>query len=179
MDFVAKDAKGQQCPKGVVVNMSLGGPPSDAVNQAAKGITSAGLFLAVAAGNEAADASTSSPASEESVCTVGATEKDDSFASYSNFGSLVDVLAPGTDIESTWIGGGKKTISGTSMATPHVAGIGAYYLGMGQKVDGLCEYLASVGLKGAIKGVPSGTKNSLINNGAGGGNATRVALRML
>lgn len=105
MDFVAKDAAGQSCPKGVVVNMSLGGSSSRAVNEAAASIVDAGLFLAVAAGNEATDASSSSPASEETACTVGATTKDDELAEYSNFGSLVDILAPGTDIESTWIGG--------------------------------------------------------------------------
>jgi len=108
MDFVARDAGGQSCPKGVVVNMSLGGGFSAAVNDAAASIVSAGLFLAVAAGNEATDASTSSPASERSVCTVGATTIDDQLAYYSNFGSIVDILAPGTDIKSTWIGG--KTV---------------------------------------------------------------------
>lgn len=109
MDFVAGDASGQSCPKGVVVNMSLGGGFSAAVNDAAASIVSAGLFLAVAAGNEAADASNSSPASEKSVCTVGATTIDDELAEYSNFGNIVDILAPGTDIESTWIGG--QTVS--------------------------------------------------------------------
>ncbi|KAJ0128486.1 Proteinase T, partial [Colletotrichum tanaceti] len=85
--------------------MSLGGPTSAAVNEAAAAIVRAGLFLAVAAGNEAADASTSSPASEASACTVGATAEDDSLAEYSNFGAVVDILAPGSDIESTWPGG--------------------------------------------------------------------------
>ena len=111
MDFVTGDAKNQDCPKGAVVNMSLGGSKSDAINQAAASIVDAGLFLAVAAGNEAADASTSSPASEEKACTVGATTKDDQLAEYSNFGKLVDILAPGTDILSTWPGG--KTVSFT------------------------------------------------------------------
>lgn len=165
MDFVAKDAASQDCPKGVVVNMSLGGPTSGAVNKAAAAITSAGLFLAVAAGNEATDASSSSPASEESACTVGATDKNDQLAEYSNFGKVVDVLAPGTDIESTWIGGKTNVISGTSMASPHVAGIGAYFLGKGQKVAGLCDYIAKTGLKDVIQGVPQDTANVLINNG--------------
>lgn len=111
MDFVASDAEGQECPNGVVVNMSLGGSYSAAVNEAAASITGAGLFLAVAAGNEATDAEESSPASEESACTVGATTIDDELAEYSNFGSLVDILAPGTDIESTWPGG--ETVSST------------------------------------------------------------------
>lgn len=165
MDFVTKDASSQDCPKGVVVNMSLGGPTSQAVNSAAADIVSAGLFLAVAAGNEATDASSSSPASQESACTVGATDKTDTLAEYSNFGSVVDLLAPGTDIKSTWNDGQTKIISGTSMASPHVAGLGAYFLGLGQKAQGLCDYLVEKGLKDVIKSVPSDTANVLINNG--------------
>ncbi|KAI1477367.1 subtilisin-like protein [Daldinia eschscholtzii] len=166
MDFVAKDAAGQTCPKGVVVNMSLGGSSSTAVNQAAASIVDAGLFLAVAAGNEATDASSSSPASEQSACTVGATTKDDELAEYSNFGSLVDILAPGTDIESTWIGGSTNVISGTSMASPHIAGLGAYYLGLdAASAESLCDYIAQSAISDAISGVPSDTANLLANNG--------------
>ncbi|KND91783.1 Cuticle-degrading protease [Tolypocladium ophioglossoides CBS 100239] len=165
MDFVSRDAAGQNCPRGVVVNMSLGGGRSSAVNQAAANIVSAGLFLAVAAGNSAQDASNFSPASEPTACTVGATVRDDSLASYSNFGSLVRVLAPGTAITSTWPGGSTNTISGTSMASPHVAGLGAYFLGLGQSTSGLCSYIAQHALSNVISGVPSGTLNLLINNG--------------
>ncbi|RDA84399.1 putative subtilisin-like protease [Ophiocordyceps camponoti-leonardi (nom. inval.)] len=165
MDFVAKDAAKQKCPKGVVVNMSLGGSFSKAVNSAAANIVKAGLFLAVAAGNDGADASEYSPASEPSACTVGATTRVDALASYSNIGSVVDVLAPGSNITSTWVGGKTKSISGTSMASPHVAGIGAYFLGAGEKVEGLCQHIAKQALKGAVTGVPGDTKNLLINNG--------------
>ncbi|RDA91822.1 putative subtilisin-like protease [Ophiocordyceps camponoti-saundersi (nom. inval.)] len=165
MDFVAKDAKKQNCPKGVVVNMSLGGGFSKAVNTAAANIAKSGVFLAVAAGNDGADASEYSPASEPSACTVGATTRVDALASYSNIGKAVDVLAPGSNITSTWIGGKTKSISGTSMASPHVAGIGAYFLGAGRKVEGLCEHIAGQALKGAVTGVPGDTKNLLINNG--------------
>ncbi|KAG5743737.1 hypothetical protein H9Q70_013554 [Fusarium xylarioides] len=169
MDFVSGHAKDENCPNGVVVNMSLGGETSDAVNQAAKAIVDAGLFLAVAAGNDGKDASGSSPASEESACTVGATTRDDTLADYSNFGSVVDVLAPGTDILSTWPNGKTNTISGTSMASPHVAGLAAYFLGLGQKAEGTCDYIASKAFDGVISSVPSGTVNKLINNGVGGG----------
>ena len=165
MDYVTKNASSQNCPKGSVANMSLGGGKSDAVNQAAASIVSAGIFLAVAAGNDGADASGYSPASEPTACTVGATVKDDTLATYSNIGSLVDVLAPGTDILSTWLNGGTNTISGTSMASPHVAGLGAYFLGLGQSTAGLCDYIAQNGLKDVIQNVPSGTANILINNG--------------
>ncbi|KHN98377.1 subtilisin-like protease [Metarhizium album ARSEF 1941] len=169
MDYVAKEAKNQTCPKGVVVNMSLGGEKSAAVNDAAKGITTAGLFLAVAAGNDGEDASAYSPASEPSACTVGATTKSDALAKYSNTGSIVDVLAPGSDILSTWIGGKTNTISGTSMASPHVAGIGAYFLGKGTPAAGLCQFIVDKGLKNVITGVSGSTPNVLINNGEGGG----------
>jgi hypothetical protein len=109
MDFGVSDSPSRNCPKGVVVNLSLGGSVSASVNAAAANIVSAGIFMAVAAGNEAADASTSSPAPEPSVCTVGATDITDDLAYYSNFGSLIEILTPGTDIESTWSGG--QTVS--------------------------------------------------------------------
>lgn len=165
MDFVASHADDESCPNGAVVNMSLGGEASQAINSAAKSIVDAGLFLAVAAGNEATDASSSSPASEVSACTVGATTRNDSLSDFSNFGDLVDVLAPGTDILSTWPGGQTNTISGTSMASPHVAGLAAYFLGLGQKAEGLCDYIASQAISGIVANVPRGTVNKLINNG--------------
>ncbi|KAH7313748.1 cephalosporin C acetylhydrolase [Stachybotrys elegans] len=165
MEFVVDDAGSQDCPSGVVVNMSLGGGFSSSINSAAAAISSAGLFLAVAAGNEAQDAGNVSPASEPSACTVGATDSDDVLASFSNFGSGVDVLAPGVDVESSIPGGGSEFLSGTSMASPHVAGLAAYLLGTGQSASGLCDYIASTALEGLISDVPGSTPNLLINNG--------------
>jgi subtilisin family serine protease len=92
--------------------MSLGGSKSTAVNAAAAGVVAAGVFLAVAAGNEAQSAANVSPASEPSVFTVGATDSSDAFASFSNYGSLVDGNAPGVSILSTWKNGG--TVSDTA-----------------------------------------------------------------
>ena len=86
--------------------MSLGGARSTAVNSAAANVVSAGVFLAVAAGNEAQDASNSSPASEATAYTVGATDSSDRLASFSNYGTVVDILAPGVSILSTWLNGG-------------------------------------------------------------------------
>lgn len=86
--------------------MSLGGSRSTAVNSAAAGVVSAGVFLAVAAGNDAKDATNYSPASEASAYTVGATDSSDKLASFSNFGAPVDILAPGVAILSTWLNGG-------------------------------------------------------------------------
>lgn len=163
MDWVASDGRTRAgCSRGVVVNMSLGGGFSSSINSAATGITNAGLFLAVAAGNEAQNAANVSPASAASACTVGATDSSDRTASFSNYGAVVDVYAPGVSVLSTWISSGTRSISGTSMASPHVAGLGAYFLGLGASTPAnLCNYIRSRALSGRISGVPSGTVNLL------------------
>ena len=107
MDFVAQDYKSRKCPKGAMVSISLAGKKSDAINAGAAALVKVGLFVAAVAGSEAGDAGDSSPGSEPTVCTAGATDKADNIAEFSSFGSLVDVFAPGVDIESTWINGGK------------------------------------------------------------------------
>lgn len=169
MNYVATDSQSRSCPKGTVANMSLGGSTSTAVNSAAAAMVQAGVFLAVAAGNDGANAANSSPASEPTVCTVGATTSADALASYSNFGALVDILAPGSNILSSWIGSNSatNTISGTSMATPHIAGLGAYLLALNgaQTPAALCAYIQSSSTKSKITGVPSSTKNYLAFNG--------------
>jgi subtilisin family serine protease len=166
MDWVASDGRTRAgCSRGVVVNMSLGGGLSTAINNAATGITNAGLFLAVAAGNEGQNAANVSPASTASACTVGATDINDRTASFSNFGAVLDVYAPGVNVLSTWIGSTTRSISGTSMASPHIAGLGAYYLGLGASTPtNLCTYIRSQALSGRITGVPSGTSNLLAQN---------------
>jgi len=169
MNFVATDSKTRNCPNGTVANMSLGGGLSTSTNSAAAALVNAGVFLAVAAGNDNKDAKNYSPASEPTVCTVGATANTDAKSSFSNFGSVVDVFAPGTSILSTWIGSNTatNTISGTSMASPHIAGLGAYLLGLlGKKTPAaLCSYIGSTANSGVITGLPSGTKNLLAFNG--------------
>lgn len=109
MDFVAKDYKTRGCPKGAMANMSLGGSYSAAVNKAAASLVASGVFVSVAAGGSNTDAKDTSPASEVTVCTVGASTERDERASYSNYGAVVDIFAPGGNILSTWLKG--KTVS--------------------------------------------------------------------
>jgi subtilisin family serine protease len=110
-----------------VANMSLGGGFSSSLNSAVANAVSKGVTFAVAAGNSSADACTSSPSSEPSAITVGATTNLDARASYSNYGTCVDIFAPGSSITSAWNTSttATNTISGTSMATPHVTGVAA------------------------------------------------------
>ena len=91
--------------------MSLGGVRSTAVNSATSDVISSGVFLAVAAGNDAQDASNVSPASEPSAFTVGATNSSDGFAYFSNYGTSVDILAPGVSILSTWLNGSTVSVA--------------------------------------------------------------------
>ena len=115
--------------KPAVANMSLGGGYSSSLNTAATNLANSGVFLAVAAGNESQDACNVSPASAPGTYTVAASDRNDTRAYFSNYGGCVDGYAPGVDIKSAWLSGGTNIISGTSMASPHVAGVGALYKG--------------------------------------------------
>ncbi|WP_327134720.1 S8 family peptidase [Streptomyces sp. NBC_01343] len=125
IDWVTRNAV-----KPAVANMSLGGDPDDVLDAAVRGSIASGITYAVAAGNQSADASTHSPARVPAALTVGATNDCDARASYSNYGPLVDLFAPGDSITSAvfWGDDWSTTLSGTSMASPHVAGAAALYL---------------------------------------------------
>ncbi|CCV00614.1 unnamed protein product [Malassezia sympodialis ATCC 42132] len=116
--------------RGFVASMSLGGAKSPTLERAVNGAVSVGMHFAVAAGNENQDACNVSPASAKHAVTVGASTIADERAFFSNKGSCVDIFAPGLGVLSTWNAGPRSTnvMSGTSMATPHVAGLMAYML---------------------------------------------------
>jgi subtilisin family serine protease len=114
-----------------VANMSLGGGASAALDLAVQNVINDGVVMAVAAGNSNVDACNSSPARAVNAITVGSTTTTDARSSFSNIGTCVDIFAPGSSITSAWIGSTTaiSTISGTSMASPHVAGVAAVLLG--------------------------------------------------
>lgn len=111
-----------------VANMSLGGGNSAALDASVERAINAGITFAVAAGNSNINACSGSPNKVPAAITVASSTSNDSRSSFSNWGACVDIFAPGSDITSTWHNGGTNTISGTSMATPHVAGAVALYL---------------------------------------------------
>lgn len=154
LEWVAKDPAAQDIK---VINMSLGGPANQADQKSCTGATSplhksicsvraAGVSIVVAAGNEGTNAAKTVPATYPEVITVSAfrdlngepcgaegpkecgNRNDDTFAGFSNYGNDVDIAAPGMSILSTWPGGTTRTLSGTSMAAPHVAGAIALYI---------------------------------------------------
>jgi len=161
MDWVAANHV-----KPAVANMSLGGGLSTAINDAVARMTAAGVVLAVAAGNDGRDACRFSPAAAPSAITVGATTKTDSKASYSNYGTCLDIFAPGSGITSAWYQSDTQlnTISGTSMASPHVAGVAALYLqsNPGASPSQVDDALSANSTKNVVTSAGRGSLNYLL-----------------
>lgn len=150
-----------------VANLSLGGGASSALDAAINGLISKGTTVVVAAGNDGANACNYSPARVPAAITVAASTSSDALASYSNRGSCVDIIAPGSSILSTWHTGSTatNTISGTSMASPHVAGTAALFLqqfGFKSPAE-MDQILKSKSSKNVFASLPVGTPNYLLH----------------
>ena len=175
---VKKNKKGF---KGSTANMSLGGGKSPSLDLTVNAAVKAGLHFAVAAGNDNADACNYSPAGAKDAVTVGASSIYDNRAYFSNYGKCVDVFGPGVDIVSTYIGSkyAVASLSGTSMASPHVCGLLSYFLSLQPSSDSefavagtvtpaqLKKNILKFSTPDSIDDVPSDTPNLLIFNGAG------------
>ncbi|HEY0015972.1 MAG TPA: S8 family peptidase [Longimicrobium sp.] len=148
-----------------VANISLGGGLSAALNTAVNNLVNSGVFVAVPAGNSNADACNFSPASAAPAMTVMASSSTDARWPSSNYGSCTDIYAPGVNILSTWINSGTNTLSGTSMASAHVAGVAVLHKS-GNTVASpaiMTSWIINNAITNVITGNPAGTPNRLVN----------------
>jgi subtilisin family serine protease len=161
----------QNAPPRSVINLSLGSPFSSASNSAARAAYNAGVTVVVAAGNSNANAANYSPASESTAITVGAIDSSDVRASFSNYGTPLDVFAPGVNTLSAWIGSttATRSISGTSMASPHVAGLAAYLIALEglSSPSAVASRIVALSTTGRVSNPGSGSVNRIAYNGNG------------
>lgn len=187
VDEYKKNSKGKKKFKGSVANMSLGGGKAVTLDRAVNAAVDIGIHFAVAAGNDNADSCNYSPAAAEKAVTVGASTLGDERAYFSNYGKCNDIFAPGLNIQSTWIGSNTSTnvISGTSMASPHIAGLLAYLLSLQPSKDSafavadispkeLKANLIAIATTGALDKIPADTSNVLAWNGGGSSNYSDI-----
>lgn len=162
-----------------VANMSLGGGASTSLDDAVRSSITSGVTYAIAAGNSNANACSYSPARVTEAITVGATTSSDARASYSNYGSCLDLFAPGSSITSAWYTSSTatNTISGTSMATPHVTGTAALFLetNPGASPSAVASAIVASATSGVVSSAGTGSPNKLLyaplaaESGGGGG----------
>lgn len=153
--------------KANVVNMSLGGASSPTLDSAVQTLINRGIVVVAAAGNSTADACNFSPGRVSGAVTVAASTINDSFASFSNFGACVDIIAPGQAIKSAWYTSNSevKVLSGTSMAAPHVAGMAAIALTDADiEPSAVSAFLRDAALNQVISSVPAATANLLLRS---------------
>ncbi|GII79996.1 serine protease [Sphaerisporangium rufum] len=162
LDWIAKNAA-----RPAVVNVSLGGPKSPSVNEAANGLAREGIFVAAAAGNAFSNACDVSPASAPGILTVGASTRVDGQAIFSNTGPCVDVFAPGLAVTTSKAGGGSRVGNGTSFAAPYATGVAALYKqARGDAQSAVLEnWLVREATSDELKGIPENTSNKLLYTG--------------
>jgi serine protease len=152
--------------KPAVANMSLGGGASSATDTATNNLINAGVTVVVAAGNSNANACNYSPARVANAITVGSTTSTDARSSFSNFGSCVNIFAPGSSITSAWYTSNTATnsISGTSMASPHVAGVAALYLAGAPSATPATvrSYIYNRATANVLTGIGTGSPNRML-----------------
>ncbi|WST42567.1 S8 family peptidase [Streptomyces sp. NBC_01167] len=161
IDWVTRNAV-----KPAVANLSLGGGVDPALDTAVRNSIASGVTYAIAAGNDGANASNYSPARVTEAITVGSTTSTDARSSFSNYGTVLDIFAPGSSITSSWNTGdaATNTISGTSMATPHVAGAAALYLAANRTATPaqVSTALTTAATSGVVGSPGTGSPNRLL-----------------
>ncbi|MFJ3924765.1 S8 family serine peptidase [Streptomyces sp. NPDC090022] len=169
LDWMVDDATARRALP-AVANMSLGGDRSQSMDSAVQRAIRAGFTVTAAAGNAGTDACGSSPGRVAEVVTVGASDREDRRAAYSNHGPCVDLFAPGSRVTSAWMGlpSAVRSMSGTSMAAPHVAGVAALLLAAhpGATPAQVSGGLLRDALPDALTGVPANTRNLLLHHPA-------------
>ncbi|EEP80615.1 conserved hypothetical protein [Uncinocarpus reesii 1704] len=167
MNWAVDHARANGAIGKAVMNLSIGSPDSSALNEVATKVAESGIFVAAAAGNRNEDARNTTPAAAAKVCAVGASAANDVKARFSNHGPILAIFAPGVSILSSVPGGRARTMSGTSMAAPHVAGVAATLISsQGVRTDKLCDRIKQMSAATVLYPGVS-TTNKLLYNGSG------------